>query len=52
MDKLAKQYVDVAIECVKKGLYLDEFARDKRALFVRPSSNITHNTAKPYSRKA
>ena len=31
MDKLAKQYVDVAIECVKKGLYLDEFARDKRA---------------------
>ena len=31
MDKLAKQYVDVAIECVKKGLYLDEFAKDKRA---------------------
>ena len=31
MDKLAKQYVDVAIECVKKGMYLDEFAKDKRA---------------------
>ena len=31
MDKLAKQYVDVAIERIKEGLYLDEFAKDKRA---------------------
>ena len=31
MDKLAKQYADVAIERVKNGLYLDEFAKDKRA---------------------
>ena len=31
MDKLAKQSVDVAIERVKEGLYLDEFAKDKRA---------------------
>ena len=31
MDKLAKQSVDVAIERIKEGLYLDEFAKDKRA---------------------
>lgn len=31
MDKLAKQYVEDAIERVKEGLYLDEFAKDKRA---------------------
>lgn len=31
MDTLAKQYADVAIERVKNGLYLDEFAKDKRA---------------------
>lgn len=47
MDKLAKQYVDVAIECVKKGMYLDEFAKDKRAT-VR-AAVVTHH---PQYRKA
>lgn len=31
MDKLAKTNAQVAIERIKEGLYLDEFARDKRA---------------------
>lgn len=31
MDKYAKKYADVAIRQIKEGLYLDEFAKDKRA---------------------
>lgn len=31
MDKLAKTNAQVAIERIKEGLYLDEFAKDKRA---------------------
>lgn len=31
MDKYAKKYADVAIRRIKEGLYLDEFAKDKRA---------------------
>lgn len=31
MDKLAKTDAQVAIERIKEGLYLDEFAKDKRA---------------------
>ena len=31
MDKLAKTNAQVAIEHIKEGLYLDEFAKDKRA---------------------
>lgn len=47
MDKLAKTNAEVAIERVKEGLYLDEFAKDKRAT-VRAAVVKYH----PHYRKA